>query len=139
MTSQNKSEKLSCKRIIVKSVVTWLRSNHYFTQSDKRYVYWRFVDRNFEYVEPQLQHRVNKMIISCDKISRNDRRFLDLMEQKVDVHYKLLLPLKDQGIWLHNNREAAIKRWQVWKGWLILQKIQEVYERTDEEAICKKI
>ena len=61
------------------------------------------------------------------------------MEQKVDVHYKLLLPLKDQDIWLHNNREAAIKRWQVWKGWLILQKIQEVYERTDEEAICKKI
>ena len=33
--SQNKSEKLSCNRIMVKSVATGLPSNHYFTQSDK--------------------------------------------------------------------------------------------------------
>ena len=35
MCSQNKSEKLSCNRIMVNSVVTGLSLNHYFTQSDK--------------------------------------------------------------------------------------------------------
>ena len=35
MYSQNKSEKLSCNKIMVKSVVTGLPSNHCFTQSDK--------------------------------------------------------------------------------------------------------
>ena len=35
MYSQNKSEKLSCNKIMVKSMVTGLSSNHYFMQSDK--------------------------------------------------------------------------------------------------------
>ena len=39
MYSQNKSEKLSFNRIMVKFVVTWLLSNHYFKELDKRYLF----------------------------------------------------------------------------------------------------
>ena len=54
-----------------------------------------------DFVEPQLQQCANKISINCDELSRNDRRFFDLTDQKavkVDGHYKLLLPLKDEDI-----------------------------------------
>ena len=66
-----------------------------------------------DFVEPQLQHYANKISINYDKLSRNNRRFLDLMDQKkvkVDGHYELPLPLKDEDIRLPNNRAAAMKR-----------------------------
>ena len=65
------------------------------------------------FVERQLQHRANKIRINYDKLSKNNRRFLDLMGQntvKVDGHYELLLTLKDEDIRLSNNRTAAMKR-----------------------------
>ena len=105
MYSQNKSKKLSCNSIMVKSVVTELPSNHYFTQSDK--VRDTFIGGlltkmyEHDFLEPQLQHCVNKISINYDKLSRNDRRFFDLTDQKavkVDGHYLLLLPLKDEDI-----------------------------------------
>ena len=76
-------------------------------------------------VEPQLQHCTNKISINYDKLSRNDRRFLDLMDQKaikVDGHYELLLPLKDEDIRLPNNRTAAMKR---------LESLRRKFERND--------
>ena len=66
-----------------------------------------------DFVEPQLQHCANKISFSYDKLSRNDRRFLDLMDQKavkVDGLYELALSLKDEDIRLPNNRAAAMKR-----------------------------
>ena len=102
MYSQNKSEKLSCSRIMVKFVVTGLPSNHYFMQSDEvrdtsiEGLLMKMYEQSF--VEPQLQHWANKISINYDKLSRNDRRFLDLMDQKavkVDGHHELPLPLKD--------------------------------------------
>ena len=77
--SQNKSENLSCNKIMVKSVVTGLPSNHYFTQSDKvrdtsvEGLLMKIYEHDF--VEPQLQHYANKVSINYDKLSRNDRRF----------------------------------------------------------------
>ena len=56
-------------------------------------------DRNF--VERQLQRRVNKKSIIYDKLSRNDRilfRFDGRKNSKVDGYYKLLLPLEDEDI-----------------------------------------
>ena len=79
MYSQNKSENLSCNKIMVKSVVTGLPSNHYFTQSDKvrdtsvEGLLMKIYEHDF--VEPQLQHYANKVSINYDKLSRNDRRF----------------------------------------------------------------
>ena len=79
MYSQNKSENLSCNKIMVKSVVTGLPSNHYFTQSDKvrdtsvEGLLMKIYEHDF--VEPQLQHCANKVSINYDKLSRNDRRF----------------------------------------------------------------
>ena len=64
------------------------------------------------FVEPQLQHCANKISINDDKLSRNKRRFLDSMDQKavrVDGHYELPLPLKDEDIQLSNNWAAAMK------------------------------
>ena len=87
---------------MVKSVVTGLPSNHYFMQSDEvrdtsiEGLLMKMYEQSF--VEPQLQHWANKISINYDKLSRNDRRFLDLMDQKavkVDGHYELPLPLKD--------------------------------------------
>ena len=112
MYSQNKSEKLSCNRIVVKSVFTGHPSNYYFKQSDKvrdtsiESLLMNIYDHVF--VEVQLLHHANKISI---KLSRNGRRFLDLMDQKavkVDGHYELPLPLKDD-IQIPNNRAAATK------------------------------
>ena len=66
-----------------------------------------------DFVEPQLQHCVNKTSVNYDKLSRNDRRFLDLMEHnaiKGDGHYKLPLPLKHEYIRLPSNQAASMKR-----------------------------
>ena len=55
---------------------------------------------------PQLQHCDNKISIDYNKLSRNDRRFLNLMEEKlvkVAGHYELSLSLIDENIQLTNN------------------------------------
>ena len=47
-----------------------------------------------------------------DNLSRNNRRFLELMEResvKIYEHYELPLPLKDNELVLPNNRMAALK------------------------------
>ena len=68
MYSQNKSEKLSCNKITVKSVVVGLPSNHYFTQSNKvrdnptEGLLMKMHEHDF--IEPQLQHRANKININ---------------------------------------------------------------------------
>ena len=67
-------------------------------------------------VEPESQYSVNNKInLNYDNLSKNDRRFLELMEReavKIDEHYQLPLPLKDKGLVLPNNRMAAMKRMQ---------------------------
>ena len=71
--SQNKSENLSCNKIMVKSVVTGLTSNHYFTQSDKvrdtsiEGLLMKMYKHDF--VEPQLQDCANKIsiMINCQE------------------------------------------------------------------------
>ena len=65
-----------------------------------------------DFVEPQLQPCANKISINYDKLSKNDWRFLDWMDQKavkVEGHYKLPLPLKDEDIQLPNHWTAAMK------------------------------
>ena len=62
-----------------------------------------FIDENVyhDFGKPHLQHRANKISTSYNKSSKNDRRFLNLMDQKtvkIDGNYELLLPLKDEGI-----------------------------------------
>ena len=66
-----------------------------------------------DFVEPQLQLCDNKISINYDKLSRNNRRFLNFMDQKAvkgDEHYEFILPLIDEGIQLPNNWAATIKR-----------------------------
>ena len=87
-------------------MVTGLPSHHYFTHSDKvrdtsiEGLLMKMYKHNF--VEPQLQHCADKVTINYDKLSRSNRRFLDLMDhikkQLVNGHYKLRLPLKDKNI-----------------------------------------
>ena len=130
MYRQNKSEKLSCNWILVKSVVTGFASNHYFTQSDKvrdtsvEGLLMRIYEHNF--VESQLQHSAYKISINYDKLSGNDRRFLDLMDKKavkVDGHEELTLSPKDEDFRLPNNRAAAMKR---------LESLRRKFEKDDQ-------
>ena len=90
---------------MVKSVVTGLLSNHYFTQSDKirdtsiECLLMKMYDHDFG--KPHLQHCANKISTNYNKSSNNDRKFLDLMDQKavkIDGNYELLLKLKDEDI-----------------------------------------
>ena len=51
-----------------------------------------------DFVETQLERSQNKMAIYYDNLSKNDRSFLNLMNEKaklVDGHYVLPLPFKD--------------------------------------------
>ena len=87
---------------MVKSVVTGLCSNHYFTQSDEvrdtsiEDLLMKMFEHDF--FEPQLQHRANKIGINYDKLLRNDRGY---------VHSEEIL--KDEEIRLPNNRAPAMK------------------------------
>ena len=66
-----------------------------------------------DFVETQLERSQNKMAIYYDNLSKNDRSFLDLTNEKaklVDGHYVLPLPFKDANIALPSNRFAAVKR-----------------------------
>ena len=71
---------------MVNSVATGLPSNHYFTQSNKvadtsiEGLLMKMYEQGF--VVPQLSHFANKISINYEKLSRNNRRFLDLMDQK---------------------------------------------------------
>ena len=53
-----------------------------------------------DFVEPESQYCVNnKTKLNYDKLSKNDRRLLELMEReavKIDGHYQYLLSLKDK-------------------------------------------
>ena len=65
-----------------------------------------------DFFDPQLQHRTKKSI-NYDKLSRYERKFLYLMDEKavkVDGHYELPLPLKDKDIIPPINRATLIKR-----------------------------
>ena len=130
MYSQNKSEKLRCNKVMVKSVVTDFPSNHYFTQCGKirdtsiEGVLMKMYE--YDFVEPQLQHCANKISINYNKLPRSDRRFLDLMDQKEvkkDGHYELPLPLKDEDIRLSSTRAAAMKR---------LESLRRKFEKDDQ-------
>ena len=69
-----------------------------------------------DFVEPDSQYCVNNKINpNYDNLSKNDRRFLELMEReavKIDGHYQLPLPLKHKELVLPNNRIATMKRMQ---------------------------
>ena len=57
----------------------------------------------------------NKINLNYDNLSKNDRRFLELMERKavkIDGHYRLPLPPRDKELVLPNNRMASMKRMQ---------------------------
>ena len=86
MYSQNKFEEFICSRIIVKSIVTGLCWNRYFTQSDEvrdtSIEDFLMKMSEHDFFEPQLQHHANKVGINYDKLSRNDRGYVHLMEQK---------------------------------------------------------
>ena len=69
-----------------------------------------------DFFETESQYCVNNKIkLNYDNLSKNDRRFLELMEReavKIDGHYQLPLPLKDKELVLPNNRMASMKYMQ---------------------------
>ncbi|KAJ8046354.1 hypothetical protein HOLleu_05001 [Holothuria leucospilota] len=58
--------------------------------------------------------------------SWEDRQFMEIMDsscKKVDGHYQVNLPLRDQDVKLPNNKHMAEKRLTNWKGRLSLMLI----------------
>ena len=109
-------------------MVKRLPSNDYFMQSDKvrdtsiENLFMKMYEHDF--VEPQLQYCASKMSISYNRLSRNDRRFLDVMDRKavkVDENYQLPPP-KDEDIRLPNNRVAART---------LLESLGRIFEKDD--------
>ena len=66
-----------------------------------------------DFVEPESQYYVhNNINLNYDNLSRNYRRFLELMEResvKIDGYYLLPFLLKDKELVLANNKMAAMK------------------------------
>ena len=83
------------------------------------------------FVETESQYSVNNKIkFNYDNLSKNDKRFSELMEKesvKIDRHYQLPLQLKDKGFVLPNNRMAAMK---------CMQPLKKRFERN--EPICSQ-
>ena len=78
---------------MVKFEAAKLSVNYYSTQSDNvRYTTIKDLLMKIHekyFTEPHLQHGANKISVDYDSLSRNDRRFLDLIDQeavKADQH-----------------------------------------------------
>ena len=117
MSNQNKVEKLGCNRIMVTSVDTMKAKNHFFTvptevkETSIESMLGKIYKNDF--VEPELQYCANKINLNYDNLSKNDRKFLELMGKeavKIDGHYQVPLPLKDEEVVLPDNKMAAMKR-----------------------------
>ena len=105
------------------TVPTKLRENSIENMSNKIYQH--------AFVETESQYSVNNKIkLNYDNLSKNDKRFSELMEKesvKIDRHYQLPLQLKDKGFVLPNNRMAAMK---------CMQPLKKRFERN--EPICSQ-
>ena len=120
MINQTKASKFNCNRIMFTSADTVKPGSHYFTVPTKvRETFIKsMLKKIYEHdiVEPELQHSVNNKInLNYDNLSKNDKRFLELMEReavRTDGYYQLPLPLKDKKLVLPNNRMAAMKHMQ---------------------------
>ena len=118
--NQTKAGNFGCNRVMLASVDTVKPGRHYFIVPTKvrETSIQKMLKKIYEhdFVEPESQYSVNNKInLNYDNLSKNDRRFLELMEReavKIDGHYQLPLPLKDKELVLPNNRMAAIKSMQ---------------------------
>ena len=120
MSKQNKPDKFGCNRIMVTSADTMKPGSHYFhvptevketsIESMLKKIY------EHDFVEPDSLYCINNKInLNYDNLSKNDKRFLDIMETeavKIDGHYQLPLPLKDKEVMFPDNRMLAMKRMQ---------------------------
>ena len=123
MINQTKAGKFGCNRIMLASTDTVKPGCHYFTVPIKvrETSIEKMLKKIYEhdFVEPESQYSFNNKInFNYDNLSKNDRRFLELMEReavKINGHYQLPLPLKDKELVLPYNRLAAMKRMQTLK------------------------
>ena len=135
MINQTKAGKFGCNRIMLASTDTVKPGCHYFTVPIK--VRETSIEKmlkkiyKHDFVEPESQYSFNNKInFNYDNFSKNDRRFLELMEReavKINGHYQLPLPLKDKELVLPSNRMAAMKR---------MQSLKKRFER-DEPFYCQ--
>ena len=106
MINQTKAGKLGCNRIMLASADTVKPGRHSFTvptevietsiENMSKKIY------KHDFVEPELQYSVNNKInLNYGNLSKNDRRFLGLMEReavKISGPYQLPAPLKDEKL-----------------------------------------
>ena len=116
MSNQNKVEKFGCNRIMVTSVDTMKAKNHFFTVPTevKETSIESMLEKIYknDFVELELQYCANKINLNYDNLSKNDRKFLELMRKeavKIDGHFQVPLPLKDEEVVLPDNKMAAMK------------------------------
>ena len=130
MINQTKADKFGCNRIMLASADTVKPGRHYFAVPTKvrETSIEKMLKKIYEhdFVEPESQYSVNNKIkLNYDTLSKNDKRFLELMEReavKIDGHYQLPLPLKDKELVLPDNRMAAMK---------LMQSLKKRFERDE--------
>ena len=130
MINQTKADKFGCNRIMLASADTVKPGRHYFAVPTKvrETSIEKMLKKIYEhdFVEPESQYSVNNKIkLNYDTLSKNDKRFLELMEReavKIDGYYQLPLPLKDKELVLPDNRMAAMK---------LMQSLKKRFERDE--------
>ena len=87
MINQTKAGKFGCNRIMLASADTVKSGRHYFSVPTK--VRETSIEKmlktiyEHDFVEPESQYSVNyKINLNYDNLSKNDRRFLELMERE---------------------------------------------------------
>ena len=120
MNNQTEAGKFGCNRIMFTSAATVKPGSHYFTvptevrETSIKSMLKKIYEHNF--VEPEsLYCKIN---LNYDNLSKNDRRFLELMEReavRIDGQVKLPLPLKDKELVLPNKRMVVMKCMQLLK------------------------
>ena len=115
--NQTKAGYFVCNRIMLTSANLVKTGRHYFSVLTKvrETSIENILKKIYEHDFVDLSHPYsvnNKINLNYDNLSRNNRRFLELMERKsvkIYEHYQLPLPLKDNELVLPNNRMAALK------------------------------
>ena len=112
---------LSCSRIYVKEVNSGTIADHHFMFHSQVKEVLTPTSVN-KMMELEFHERSND---NCLGYSVEDHRFLEIMNkecQRVDGHYQLPLPLRDQDAYIPNNREQVYNRMKWLKKKLLMNK-----------------
>ena len=118
ITTRRSHGSVKCHRIAVKDVASGKVAPHHFVLDDEP----KIEDVGIKEMQEQMYYsdfcecnhlQVNSILNNIEDMSREDRKFLDILEtgtKNDGTHYEALLPFRNTGIQLTDNRSQAVKR-----------------------------